>query len=120
MHITTNQTPSTQICGPGLRWDGGRGCGRTTLQMIAAPHEAFYVWVNSHYHYPKALAFGLNRADLVFLNGANMRHSIERLYGTSRAVVVDHAAFICQDDWCRLSQICRHGLYEGNPQFWKR
>lgn len=41
--------------------------GRTTQQMMGAPPPvgAVYVWCNSELHYPKMLAHGLQRDDLV-------------------------------------------------------
>ena len=42
-----------------------RGTGRTTQQMIAAPHGAVFVWCNSNITYPKMLAQDLRRDDIV-------------------------------------------------------
>lgn len=43
---------------------GGRGSGRTTQAILAAPKGAVYVWVNNRLEYPKALAHKLGRDDL--------------------------------------------------------
>jgi hypothetical protein len=43
---------------------GGRGSGKTTRAMVAAPKGAVFVWVNHHLDYPKHLAKFLGRDDL--------------------------------------------------------
>ena len=42
-----------------------RQTGRTTQQMLDAPVGAVFVWCNSALTYPKILAHGLQRDDLV-------------------------------------------------------
>lgn len=42
----------------------GRGSGKTTRAMLAAPKDAVFIWVNHHLDYPKRLAKYLGREDL--------------------------------------------------------
>jgi len=47
--------------------DKDRGTGRTTAQMKAAPKGAIFVWCNPCLNYPRQLAKGLDRIDLVII-----------------------------------------------------
>jgi hypothetical protein len=68
-----------------------RQTGRTTQQMLDAPVGAVFVWCNSAVLYPKILAHGLQRDDLVVrpLSWLERRNVMGR---TFPGVVVDHAA----------------------------
>jgi hypothetical protein len=43
---------------------GGRGSGKTTRAMLAAPHGAVFIWCSPHLDYPTQLAKHLKRDDL--------------------------------------------------------
>lgn len=47
---------------------GGRGSGKTTKAMLAAPKGATFIWVNHHLDYPKRLAKHLGRDDLMIVS----------------------------------------------------
>jgi hypothetical protein len=72
-----------------------RGSGTTTRQIKDAPHGAYYVWVNYATSYPKKLAEKLGRTDLVFIGPDNI---FEKLVGTEKQVVVDHATALKSPD----------------------
>ena len=71
----------------------GRGTGRTTQQMNAAPRGAVFVWCNSHTHYPIELAKMLGRVDLVVrpLSWLELPCVMGQTFS---GVVVDHAAML--------------------------
>ena len=67
-----------------------RRCGRTTAAIQAAPLNSIYVCVNSHnIGYVRHLAKHLGRTDLQFTSPSELERA---LCGTTRKVVVDHAA----------------------------
>jgi hypothetical protein len=66
-----------------------RQIGTTTKQILEAPRDAVYVWVNDVTGYPKYLAQKLGRTDLKvvplsWLTGRSWQ-------GFQKSVVVDHA-----------------------------
>ena len=68
--------------------------GRTTLQMIDAPPNAFYVWCNNGTDYPKYRAKRLGRTDLQVRSRGWLDHhrATDELRGTPDCtVVIDHA-----------------------------
>ena len=87
----------------------GRGTGRTTEQMRAAPEGAIYVWVNSVLAYPKGLAHHLGRSDLEVVPESWLEP--KRVRGLTRPVVLDHALKIARPDQRgALSYLQRRGL----------
>lgn len=75
-----------------------RGTGRTTKQMLEAPHGAVYVWVNGALHYPKDLAHRAGRKDLVIVAPAWMEG--DRWRGIHAPdVILDHAASLNPRMW---------------------
>lgn len=65
--------------------------GITTMQMLAAPPGAAFVWVNSATSYPRRLAHYLGRNDLRIVSPMQVSHGALRGLRLS-ALVVDHAA----------------------------
>ena len=69
----------------------GRGSGRTSRAMQAAPTRTIYIWCNDRLDYPKQLAHHLKRDDLEIVSPGWLdsdRWRGRRLSG----IVVDHAA----------------------------
>lgn len=70
--------------------DTERGTGRTTQQMLNAPHRAIFVWCVDRTDYARDLARRLGRTDLRIVSP---RHLDERMRGLrNMVVVIDHAA----------------------------
>ncbi|MFN8758816.1 MAG: hypothetical protein ACK5XA_08410 [Tagaea sp.] len=69
--------------------DPARQSGRTTRQMMGARPFSIFVWVNGNLHYPARLAASIGRPDLGFASPSEVRN---RMMGTTRRIVVDHAA----------------------------
>lgn len=75
--------------------------GETTKQMLNAPQNSVYIWVNSKTHYPIRLASKLGRQDLsIFPPSFLERHQWQCM--GKNFVVIDHA--------CELTDEQRHGL----------
>ena len=68
-----------------------RGTGITTKQILNAPKDAIFIWVNDSLFYPRNLAISLNRADIEIHPPSFL--SYHRLKGNLREIVIDHAAF---------------------------
>ena len=67
-----------------------RGTGITTQQMISAPRNAVFVWLNSRLSYPKSLANKIGRGDLEIVPPSFL--DSDRWHGRRfSAVVLDHA-----------------------------
>lgn len=66
-----------------------RQSGITTLQMLNAPKDAVYVWVNSKLLYPKHLARHLGRDDLVICTRGLL--TAENVVLSKTYWVIDHA-----------------------------
>ena len=67
-----------------------RGEGRTTAQMLAAPHGAIYIWpVHSSLSYAKSLAQHIGRVDLA-IAPIGWLSSISNTRGCRSPVVIDH------------------------------
>lgn len=71
----------------------GRQSGRTTDQILNAPHGALFVWCNSVCSYPRGLAGFLGRTDLVVVSPQWLNRDSWRGCRFS-GVVVDHAAHL--------------------------
>jgi hypothetical protein len=68
--------------------------GKTTTQLLDAPHQALFVWCNTRTDYAKALAHHLGRDDLQVVSpGALSR--IDFVNGRKfTGVVIDHATVL--------------------------
>jgi hypothetical protein len=73
-----------------------RGMGQTTTQILHAPKNAYYVWVNGAVHYPKDLARHLGRTDIQVLSPRDLDDYCR--IAPTRPVVVDHAAPLMLND----------------------
>lgn len=80
-----------------------RGTGRTTRQINDAPQGAYYVWISSAIHYPRALARHLGRDDLMFVSPDWLERADNYRGRRGLKVVVDHA--------CWLSPGAREGFH---------
>lgn len=69
-----------------------RGTGRTSRQMLKAPHGAYFIWAGEQ-DYVKALARFLNRSDLNLCDPVWL--TVQR--GARGPVVVDHAVVLTED-----------------------
>lgn len=68
-----------------------RGTGRTTQQMLNAPLNAVFVWVNHNLFYPKKLAQQHGRQDLKIVGPTWLE---ERFLGQQiSGLIIDHAAY---------------------------
>lgn len=87
-------------------WD--RQTGRTTNQMVEAPPDSVFVWVNAHTGYPRDLAARLGRKDLRVVGPDWLNAGREGM--TYRgSVVVDHAAlYWLSDEQWETYQIIQH------------
>lgn len=68
---------------------GMRGGGHTTKQILDAPEEAIYVWVNERIYYPKKIANKLGRNDLIIKGPSVLEYG--RLRGINKPIILDHA-----------------------------
>lgn len=82
---------------------GNRGTGRTTMQMLTAPHGAIFVWCGSMLDYPITLSCRLERADLRVVSPYWLE-SYKWAGQEWAEVVVDHAA--------ELTPLQRKGLMQ--------
>lgn len=70
-----------------------RGDGATTRQMQGAAKNALFVWVNSHFSYPRELAEKLGRDDLRIVSPSFFDN--DRWRGqVFTEIVIDHAAYL--------------------------
>ena len=67
-----------------------RGTGRTTRQMIAAPKDAIYVWVNGNLAYPRGVAERAARKDLKIVSPGWITNQFWRGLELT-GIVIDHA-----------------------------
>ena len=84
--------------------DHKRQSGRTTQQMIEAPQDAMYIWVNGRLTYPKSLAKFLNREDLQIVSP---QWVIEKRWMGHRdlKVVMDHAINLPPSDYSKFLEL---------------
>jgi hypothetical protein len=75
-----------------------RGTGRTTQQILDAPHEAMFVWVHGAIGYPLRLAHKLGRDDLRIV-GPDYFGAPGFTGGIPPAIVVDHAVRFTDRQW---------------------
>lgn len=80
--------------------DDERGTGRTSRQMREAPRNAIFVWCNDYIGYAIRLAYHLDRGDLSIIPPAMIG---EFRRGSSRHIVVDHAAVLLEEDRVLIS-----------------
>lgn len=73
-----------------------RGTGVTTRQIKEAPQGAIFVWPHADTDYPKRIAHGMGRDDLLFCCPDDLPR-LARSRG--RRVVVDHAAKLNMEQW---------------------
>lgn len=71
---------------------GGRGTGRTTRAMQAAPHGAVYVWCHDNTSYARDLARKLGRTDLHIVGPSDV---VRRHAHGAMDIRVDHAFPTC-------------------------
>lgn len=70
--------------------DKDKSSGRTSQQMIDAPHKAVYVWKDKDLWYPERLAWKLHRRDLKIVSPEQFcKHCRNKYY--NRPIVTDHA-----------------------------
>ena len=90
------------IAGPTAKEDEmERRTGITTMQMLAAPSGAAFVWVNCATSYPRRLAHYLGRNDLRIVSPMQVSHGALRGLRLS-ALVVDHAAKLTPRQRCEI------------------
>ena len=78
--------------------DGGRGSGRTTRAMLAAPKGAYYIWCGGSLDYPRELARKLGREDLKIVGPDWL--TARRYQGlTGLQLRVDHYAPLTDAQW---------------------
>ena len=65
--------------------------GKTTSQMLHAPHGSVFVWLNGQLDYPKRIAQRIGRDDLRFVSLEMVRRGALRGLRLT-GLVVDHAA----------------------------
>lgn len=65
-----------------------RPLGVTTRAILEAPHNEVYIWGGADTSYPRLIAEGLGRGDIVF---ASVFEELKHVAAPNRAVVVDHA-----------------------------
>lgn len=81
-----------------------RQSGRTTTQMLDAPHGSIFIWCNNMLSYPLNLARHLGRKDLHILPPEALdMHGMTR--GNITGVVIDHAAELSPDQLAEAAQI---------------
>jgi hypothetical protein len=62
--------------------------------MVEAAKGAVFVWVNSHFNYPRALAKRIGREDLVIVSPSFLDDDHRWRGRVFTGIVVDHAAFL--------------------------
>ena len=71
-------------------------------QMLDAPQEATFVWVNYHLGYPRELAYSIGRKDLKIVAPSWL--TINNIRGREfSGIVVDHAAQLTYDQSLALA-----------------
>ena len=63
--------------------------GKTTKQLIDAPRNSIYVWVNGKLDYPRRLARQLGRYDIKIVSPSIFEN--KQLRATNKPIVLDHA-----------------------------
>jgi hypothetical protein len=81
-----------------------RQMGITTHQIKTAPTNATYLWCSNDLSYPKAIAYQLNRTDLIFVGPSWFTHYKWRGY-LIRSLVVDHAVKLTPSETEMLYEI---------------
>ena len=84
--------------------DDERQTGRTTNQMLNAPSNSIYVWVNNHLDYPRRLAYRLGRSDLKIVRVDGLKDAV---IGGHESVVIDHCAYVDEN----IRSILRARIY---------
>lgn len=69
-----------------------RALGSTTHQMINAPVNSVYVWLNSNLLYPRSLAKHLGRGDLI-IRSCNGVFGDGSWRGVKQEIIVDHSTY---------------------------
>jgi len=83
----------------------GRRAGKTTKQMLSAPHGSVFVWCNSNILYAKNLAKRLGRDDLIVVSPSRLERSNEHRGRRYSAVCVDHATELTLEQAENLERI---------------
>lgn len=79
-----------------------RYSGRTTRQIVNAPLNTVYVWVNGYFHCPELIARKYGRVDIVFVRPSWLRHA--NLRGYAGEIVIDHAVSLTGVEWDAYSE----------------
>ena len=79
-----------------------RGDGTTTRQIIEAPENAIYIWVNADTSYPKQIARRHGRLDLEFRSPTWLERNSAGIFAD---VVVDHAVRLSVEAIDKLDHI---------------
>ncbi len=76
-----------------------RQTGKTTAAILAAPKNAYFVWVNENLSYPIALARSLERIDIKVVGPS----FIKKLIGIrGYSVVLDPDTRLNHEEWFQL------------------
>lgn len=68
-----------------------RGKGLTSTAIQSAPHGAIYIWCAERLDHPRWLAHNLRRDDIQIRPISWLLDGGERLRGSCRPIVIDHA-----------------------------
>lgn len=74
-----------------------RNLGKTTKQLIDAPKNSIYVWVNGKVDYPKRLAAYLGRDDIKIVPQSFIGD--QKLRGINNPIVLDHAVHLTHEQF---------------------
>ena len=69
-----------------------RGQGVTSYQIINAPIDSVYVWMNSNLIYPRMLANYLGRSDLI-VKSCNEVFNNDTWHAAKQEIVIDHSVY---------------------------
>lgn len=79
-----------------------RQSGRTTKQMLDAPHDAVFIWCNNETFYAKCLASDIGRGDLKIVPPNWLRDGWRGR--TFSGIIVDHAVRLSIDESAALDE----------------
>lgn len=74
-----------------------RDSGTTTKQLLEAPENSIYVWVNGKVDYPKRLAAHLGRDDIKIVPPSFIGD--QKLRGRNNPIVLDHAVHLTPEQF---------------------
>jgi hypothetical protein len=96
----------------------GRQSGRTTDQILNAPHGALFVWCNSTRAYPRDLARTLGRTDLSIV-GPQWLNSDQWQGCRFSGIVVDHAAHLTSLQSATVNRIKQRIATVAHAETWR-